>query len=584
MYLSILNFISLFGGLAFFLYGMNLMGDGLEKMAGGKLERVLEGLTSNKFLALILGLGVTAVIQSSSATTVMVVGFVNSGIMRLSQAISVIMGANIGTTVTSWILSLTQISGDGLVMQLLKPANFAPIFAVVGIILIMFTKRKRNHDIAYILLGFAILMTGMNTMSKAVEPLSEMPEFANLLLLFSNPFFGILAGAILTAIIQSSSASVGILQALSATGAITFGSALPIILGQNIGTCVTAMISCIGANTNAKRTAVVHLYFNIIGTVVFLVAFYALNAVINFAFMESKVDPMSIAVVHTVFNLVTTAILLPFTKQLEKLAILTVKEHDETENEFAMLDERFLQSPAFAVERCQILIEKMAEITKSTIVDALALFDGYKSDLATAVVENETKVDRYEDRLGDYLVKVASENLSEKDSETVTLLLQSIGDFERISDYAVNICESAEELKDKNISLSNDALEEMKVLGSAITEIIGITVDSFCKRDAEKANYVEGLEEVVDRLCKEMRTRHIARLQQGNCTIETGFIFSDILTAIERVSDHCSNLAIDVIQYNGGVSGKYTHEIKSEGKTHNDIYKEYKTKYMLPNS
>lgn len=578
--MSILNFISLFGGLAFFLYGMNLMGDGLEKMAGGKLERILEGLTSNRFVALLLGLGVTAIIQSSSATTVMVVGFVNSGIMRLSQAISVIMGANIGTTVTAWILSMTQISGDGLLMTLLKPANFAPIFAVVGIILVMFTKKKKNHDIAFILLGFAILMTGMNTMSKAVEPLSEMPEFANLLLLFSNPFFGVLAGAVLTAVIQSSSASVGILQALSATGSITFGSALPIILGQNIGTCVTALISCIGANTNAKRTAAVHLYFNIIGTVVFLVAFYALNAVIDFAFLDSTVAPMTIAVVHTIFNLVTTAVLFPFTKQLEKLAIMTVKEHNETENEFAMLDERFLQSPAFAVERCQILVEKMAEITKTTIIDALSLTKGYKSDVADAVAENEGRVDKYEDRLGDYLVKVASENLSEKDSETVTLLLQSIGDFERISDYAVNISESALELKEKNISLSDDAIEEMKVLSGAIAEIVDITVNSFCRRDAEHARYVESLEEVVDRLCREMRTRHITRLQQGNCTIETGFIFSDLLTAIERVSDHCSNLAISVIQYGG--DNKFAHEIKSEGKSHNDMYKEYKSKYMLP--
>lgn len=580
--MNILSFISLFGGLAFFLYGMNLMGDGLEKMAGGKLERILEGLTSNKFVALLLGLGVTAVIQSSSATTVMVVGFVNSGIMRLSQAISVIMGANIGTTVTSWILSLTQIDGDGLLMSLLKPANFAPVFAVIGIILVMFTKKKRNHDIAYILIGFAILMTGMNIMSDAVEPLSEMPEFANLLLLFSNPLFGVLAGAVLTAVIQSSSASVGILQALSATGAITFGTALPIILGQNIGTCVTAMLSCIGANTNARRTAVVHLYFNVIGTVVFLVAFYALNAVIGFTFLDNVVDPFSIAVVHTIFNIVTTAVLFPFTKQLEKLAIMTVKEKDETENEFVMLDNRFLQSPAFAVERCQAVIEKMAEITKTTISDALSLTSKFSRSVAELVAENEGKVDKYEDKLGEYLVKVASENLSEKDSQTVTLLLQSIGDFERITDYAVNISESAIELEEKKISLSDDAIAEMKVLGSAILEIVDLTTDSFCNRNIEKARYVEALEEVVDSLCRNMRSRHITRLQQGNCTIETGFVFSDLLTAIERVSDHCSNLAISIIQYDDSDSGKYAHEIKSQGKTHNDIYKEYKAKYMLP--
>ncbi len=581
--MDIFSLISLFGGLAFFLYGMNLMGNGLEKMAGGKLERVLEGLTANKLAAVILGAGVTAVIQSSSATTVMVVGFVNSGIMRLSQAIGVIMGANIGTTITSWILSLTGISGEGFLMTILKPKNFAPVFAVIGIILIMFTKKKKNHDIGSILVGFAILMTGMNTMSKAVEPLADMPEFTNILLLFSNPVFGVLAGAALTAIIQSSSASVGILQALSATGSITFGAAVPIILGQNIGTCVTAMISSVGTKTNAKRTAFVHLYFNVIGTLIFLVLFYALHAIIKFEFMDDSVNGLNIAVIHTLFNLVTTFALLPFTKQLEKLACLTVKEEKESGNEFALLDERFLQSPAFAVERCQVLVEKMADLAKMTILKALELINGYTHDKAQEVAELESKIDRYEDRIGDYLVKIASRDLSADDSETVTLLLQSIGDFERISDHAVNISESAQELYDKNIVFSREAIDELKVLSDAVSDIINMTVTAFIKRDVEFAKHVEPLEEVVDGLCREMRSRHIARLQQGDCTIETGFVYSDLLTGIERVSDHCSNLAISVIQHDDdGISHEFAHEIKMKGKLYKNMYTEYSEKYALP--
>ncbi|MBQ7794723.1 MAG: Na/Pi cotransporter family protein [Clostridia bacterium] len=581
--MNIFSLISLFGGLAFFLYGMDMMGKGLEKMAGGKLERILEGLTANKFIGVLLGAGVTAIIQSSSATTVMVVGFVNSGIMRLSQAIGVIMGANIGTTITAWILSLTGLSGDGLLVQLLKPSNFSPIFAVVGIILIMFTKKKKNHDIGTIMIGFAILMTGMDTMSAAVKPLAEMPEFTNILLLFSNPVFGVLAGAVLTAVIQSSSASVGILQALSATGSITFGAAVPIILGQNIGTCITALISCVGTKTNAKRAAVVHLYFNIIGTVLFLTLFYVLNAIIKFEFMNDSVNAVNIAVIHTLFNLITTSVLLPFTKQLEKLAHLTVKDTTEGGNEFALLDERFLQSPAFAVERCQVLVEKMAELSKNAILKALSLINDYNQNTIEEIGELEDRVDKYEDRIGDYLVKVASRDLSAEDSETVTLLLQSIGDFERISDHAVNVSESALELNEKNISFSEDALSEIKVLANAVEDIVNMAVKAFVKRDVELAKHVEPLEEVVDGLCREMRNRHIIRLQQGDCTIETGFVYNDLLTGIERVSDHCSNLAISVIQYDDdAVSHEFAHEIKLRGKLYKNMYSEYSDKYILP--
>lgn len=580
--MDIFSVISMFGGVAFFLYGMNLMGNGLEKMAGGKLERILEGLTSNKIAAVLLGAGVTAVIQSSAATTVMVVGFVNSGIMRLSQAIGVIMGANIGTTVTAWILSLSQINGDGFLMSILQPKNFAPIFAVIGIILIMFTKKK-NQNVGTILIGFAILMTGMETMSTSVEPLADMPEVTNILTLFSNPVFGVLAGAALTAVIQSSSASVGILQALSATGSITFGAAVPIILGQNIGTCITAMLSSVGTKTNAKRTAFVHLYFNIIGTIIFLVLFYALNAVLKFGFMEDSVNSFNIAIIHTLFNLITTCVLLPFTKQLEKLACLTVKDEEEDKNEFALLDERFLQSPSFAVERCQILVEKMAELAKKTILKALELMDGYNEEKAAEVASREEKIDRYEDRIGNYLVKIASRDLSTADSEEVTLLLQSIGNFERISDHAVNICESSQELNEKKIEFSKNAVEELKILRNALSEIVNITTKAFVKRDVDAARAVEPLEEVIDGLCREMRSRHIVRLQNGDCTIETGFVYSDLLTSIERVSDHCSNLAVEIIQYDDdAVSHEFAHEIKLKGKLYKNMYSTYNQKYTLP--
>ena len=580
--MNLFSLISLLGGLAFFLYGMDVMGKGLEKMAGGKLERILEGLTSNKVKGVLLGLAITAVIQSSSATTVMVVGFVNSGIMKLSQAISVIMGANIGTTVTAWILSLSGISGDGLLMSILKPANFAPVFALVGVILIMFTKSMKKKDTGSIFIGFAILMSGMVTMSAAVKPLADMPEFVNILTLFKNPVLGVLAGAFLTAVIQSSSASVGILQALSATGAITFGTAIPIIMGQNIGTCVTAMISCIGTKTNAKRAAFVHLYFNVIGTALFMLLFYAINAVIEFSFVDNTATELNIAVVHTVFNIITTTVLLPFTKKLERLAVMTVKEAEETSDEFEQLDERFLQSPGFAVERCTVLTGKMAELAKVTLKKALELTVSYDQNVIDEVMKNEDRADRYEDRIGDFLVKVASKDLSVNDSETVTLLLEAIGNFERISDHAVNICESSIEINEKKIDFSKQATEEIAVLKNAVSEIIDVAVDAFIRRDAVTAKNVEPLEEVVDDLCSEIRSRHILRLQRGECTIETGFVYSDLLTSIERVSDHCSNIAISVIKYDtDGAKHEYAHEIKSKGKLYKDKYSEYKKEYML---
>lgn len=582
--MDIFSIFSLLGGLAFFLYGMKIMGNGLEKMAGGRLERILEGLTSNKYLGVFLGLTITAIIQSSSATTVMVVGFVNSGLMRLSQAIGVIMGANIGTTVTSWILCLTGIGGESTFFKLLSPDSFAPLLALVGIIFIMASKKSKHQEFGSILVGFAILMAGMTTMSDAVKPLSEMPGFASFLLLFKNPIFGILAGTVLTAIIQSSSASIGILQALSVTGSITFATAIPIILGQNIGTCITAMISSIGAKPDAKRAAYVHLYFNVIGKTILILIFYIINAFVQFKFMDSAATMVGIAVIHTGLNFITTICLLPFTKQLEKIAVLTVKDDNSSDNAFALLDERFLNSPSFAVERCTILVGRMAELAKKTISEAFTLVGNYNQATADKVAKHEDTIDEYEDRIGDYLVKIAACNLSGSDSETVTLLLQSIGDFERISDYAVNVCESSYEMYEKNKNFSPFAFEELSVLCNAVSEIVDMAVEAFIKRDVELAKCVEPLEEVVDELCHDMRSRHISRLQQGGCTIETGFVYTDLLTGIERVSDHCSNIAISIIQYDDddGVTHEFAHEIKMRGKLYKSRYSEYRTKYALP--
>lgn len=576
--------LKMIGGLALFLYGMELMGDGLAKASGGKMEKMLERLTSNTLKGVALGAIVTAVIQSSSATTVIVVGFVNSGIMKLSQAIGIIMGANVGTTVTAWILSLTGISGESILINLLKPKNFSPVLAVIGIIMLMSSKKSKRQDLGGILVGFAILMTGMETMSGAVEPLADMPEFTNFLLLFKNPVFGILAGTVLTAVIQSSSASVGILQALSVTGSISYAVAIPIILGQNIGTCITAMISSVGTKPDAKRAAFVHLYFNIIGKVLFFILFYVIDAFVGFEFMDASATTLGIAVVHTLLNVATTGCMLPFTKQLERLAVLTVKDDTKPDSEFALLDERFLQSPTFALERCTIMVERMAELVKNTMISSLTLINGYDRAVADEVAAQEDLADMYEDRIGEYLVKIAGRDLSASDSETVTLLLQAIGDFERISDHAVNVSESAYEMYEKNKSFSEVAAQELNVISEAITDIVTMAVRAFVKRDVELAKCVEPLEEVVDELCMEMRNRHIVRIQQGECTIETGFVYTDMLTGIERVSDHCSNIAISVIQYDDddAVMHEFAHEIKLRGKLYKSQYGEFRDKYTLP--
>ena len=545
--MDIFAVISLIGGLALFLYGMNIMGEGLEKLAGSKLEKIFEKLTSNKFKGLILGMTVTAIIQSSSTTTVMLVGFVNSGIMKLSQAIPIIMGSNIGTTITSWILSLSGLESDNFFIKMLKPTSFSPIIALVGIILIMTKKSDKAKVIGNALLGFSILMFGMNTMGSAVEPLSEVPEFREVMAKFSNPFLGVIVGAVLTAIIQSSAASVGMLQSLSNANLITFGSAIPIILGQNIGTCATALLSCIGANKNAKRVAIVHLFFNVIGTVVFLAIFYTLNAFFDCTFLNDNVSSFNIAVVHTIFNVVATIIMFPFINLLEKLAFLVIKDTEEKE-EVQMLDERILNTPSVALEQSRNVTNKMCEKTIKAIMLSLDVFKSYDEAKAEKVRTYETMVDAYEDRIGSYLLKLNSRNLSETDSKCISELLHVIGDFERISDHAMNIIEISEELHSKKIEFSNDAYEEMMVLIHAITDILNMTAKSFENNDVELAHQVEPLEEVIDRLRLEMRNRHIQRLKDGKCTMELGFVFTDLLTELERVSDHCSNIAVCMIQ------------------------------------
>lgn len=588
--MSIFSVLSLVGGLALFLYGMNVMGSGLEKLAGGKLEKIFERLTSNPFKAVLLGVSVTAVIQSSSATTVMLVGFVNAGIMRLHQAIGVIMGANIGTTVTAWILSLSGLSGDSFIIQMLKPSSFSPIIAIVGVAILTFSKSGKKKDIATIMIGFAVLMFGMTMMSEAVSPLKDNPDFARILLWFKNPLLGVLAGTLLTAIIQSSSASVGILQALSATGAITFGSALPIILGQNIGTCVTAILSSIGTSKNAKRVAIVHLYFNIIGTLLFLSVFYILNAIIGFSFIDNIVDGKSIAIVHTLFNLSTTAVLLPFNKVLEKLAYLTIRddESDKTidiDAQFRLLDDRFLQTPSFAIEKCRDLTFKMGEMSRDSIKLAIDIAVGeYKQENADLVNANESAVDMFEDRLGTYLVKLSSRDMSIKDSQAVSTLLHVIGDFERISDHALNIIGSAKEKHEKNVEFSVQAASELKVMSDAVEEILDMSLSALETHDVDKATNVEPLEEVVDMLRVKLKNRHVHRLQTGECTIENGFIFTDLLTNLERVSDHCSNIAVCLIQVDDESfdTHEYLQMMKNSGAGFDTRVKQYSEKYVLP--
>lgn len=588
--MNVFGFLSLLGGLALFLYGMNVMGGGLEKVSGGKLERILEKLTSNPLKAVLLGAGVTAVIQSSSATTVMLVGFVNSGIMKLSQAIGIIMGANIGTTATSWLLSLTGIESDNFFISMLKPSSFSPILAVIGIILIMSKKSDRRKDVGEILIGFAILMFGMDAMSSAVKPLADVPEFTGILTKFSNPVLGVLVGAVLTAVIQSSSASVGILQALSVTGAFTYGSVIPIIMGQNIGTCVTAMISAVGANKGAKRTAFVHLYFNIIGSVVFLILYSILNAVVHFSFANETVGVAGIAAIHSIFNIFATVVLLPFTKGLEKLAYLTIPvddselEQNGEEEELKILDSRFLATPNFAIEQCVTVTKQMAELTRDTFILAKNLFAEYSKEAAEKVEQQENLIDKFDDKLGAYLTQLNSQNLAYRESQMVSTLMHSANDFERIADHAVNLMEIARKMKKKEMEFSKKAQKEMEVFGSAVEDILERSVQAFVENDMKLAQSVEPLEEVIDNLNKEVKKRHIKRLRKGKCTIDLGLVLADVAANYERVADHCSNLAVYMIQMedNSIEAHEYMNTLTEESREQfQQMQDAYQEKYQL---
>ncbi len=590
--MDIFILLSLIGGLALFLYGMEVLGDGLKKASGGKLEIILEKLTSNKLMAVLLGAGVTAVIQSSSATTVMVVGFVNSGIMKLSQAVGVILGANVGTTITAWFLSLTGVEGSNFFLQLLKPSSFSPVLAIVGVAILMTGKKEKQRDIATIMIGFAVLMFGMDTMSDAVKPLADIPEFTNLLLMFSNPILGMLVGLILTAIIQSSSASIGILQALCISGAVSYSTAIPIIMGQNVGTCVTALLSSTGAGKNAKRAALVHLYYNLIITSGFMILFYAVNAVVPFRFLQDPASALGVAVFHTTFNAIAVVVMFPFSSVLEKLAYLTIPQTKEeleiretAKGEIQLLDARFLDTPGLALEHCRNAAQDMAGYAREALFLSMELIDKFNKKAADRVIELENLVDHYEDELGSYLVKLSSRHLTEKDSQELSVILHCIGDFERISDHAINIMESAREMADKELAFSKKAEEEFRIFTGAVRDIVNTSVLVFQEEDLKLAAMVEPLEEVIDYLNTEVKRRHMKRLRKGKCTIEMGFVLSDLTTNYERVSDHCSNIALCLLQLNE--ENFETHEYQDNLVSKDNVafmaeVKRLKEHYQLP--
>ena len=580
--MDIFDILTMIGGLCLFLFGMSIMGDALERAAGSSLRSILGKLTSGRFLGFLTGLAVTSVIQSSSATTVMVVGFVNSGLMELGQAINVIMGANVGTTVTAWILSLGSIDGDSLFIQLLKPTSFTPVLALIGIVYYMFLKDSRKKDVGMILLGFATLMFGMDTMSDAVSGLKDVPQFQQLFLLFTNPILGMLAGALLTGIIQSSSASVGILQALSMTGQVSYGAAIPIIMGQNIGTCVTAMLSSVGTTKGARRAALVHLIFNVLGTAIWLTVFSLVQSLLQPAILNEAIAPATIAICHSAFNILCTIVLLPNAKLLEKLAYKLIPEDKKVE-QTVELDEHLMAVPSVALERCRAVTAEMAACAASAYRDSVAALEIYTPELAKAVLEAENRTDHYEDILSTYLVKLSSLQISEADSAEAAILLKAIGDLERIGDHAKNILESAEELQQKKLSLSSSATREIAMLIQAVEEIIEKSFRAFAANDLAEAYAVEPLEQVIDDLKEKLRLHHILRLQQGGCSIETGFVWSDLLTALERIGDHCSNIAgciVDLHHHN-----RNTHEALRSARLENskfaEQYAEYAQKYRV---
>ncbi|MCR4588102.1 MAG: Na/Pi cotransporter family protein [Lachnospiraceae bacterium] len=592
--MDIFGILTMIGGLALFLFGMSTMGESLVMLSGGKLERILQKLTQKRIMALLLGAFVTAVIQSSSATTVMVVGFVNSGIMKLTQAVGIIMGANVGTTITSWILSLTGISGDNLFINLLKPSSFSPVLAAIGIIFMMTGKEgSRKKIVGNILLGFAVLMYGMETMSNAVSPLKDDPAFTSMLTAFSNPVLGMVAGAILTAVIQSSSASVGILQALCMSGAVTYGAAIPIIMGQNIGTCVTALISSLGASKNAKRAAFIHLYFNLIGTILFMALFYVVNHFVQFPFLTESAAAAGVAVVHSLFNIGCAVVLFPFGDQLVKLATFTVRNHKDTEEkaekvrpaELSALDERFLDTPSFAIQLCKSAVIKLSEYTQQAILLAMETVTEYKAEKVGEVERLEQLADDFEDSVGTYLVKLAGRDLGKEDSHLLSTLLHSISDFERISDHAINIAEEAQKAYEQNLEFSPEGTAELESLGTALRDIMHITQRAFAEGDTKAATNVEPLEEVIDDLVMEMKQRHIIRLRKGECSMEAGLLLEDILTNYERVSDHCSNIAAALIEIQADELDMHQYidvKIKGSDAHFREEYLRLKRIYILP--
>ena len=581
--MDIFSIINLLGGLALFLYGMSVMSQGLEKLAGGKLEGILRSMTSNKFKSLLLGLGVTAIIQSSSAVTVMLVGLVNSSIMTLEQSVGVIMGTNIGTTVTAWLLSLVGISSNNIFLKLLKPEAFSPIIALIGVLMMMASKSDKRKDAGSVMLGFAVLMYGMNFMSSSMEPLKDMPEFAKVLTAFNNPVFGILAGILVTAVIQSSSASVGILQALSMTSGLTYGMVIPIIMGQNIGTCVTSVISSIGVSKNAKRVAVVHIAFNIIGTIIFMVAFSIGHYLINFGFINKAVTPVDIAIIHSLFNIFTTVIIFPFAEKLVPISHKFVGGEEDDEME-VFLDKRLLFTPSIAVEEARAKTNEMVELAFQNFRDAITLSSGYNDELFEKIKNDEKLLDYFEDQLGSFNVSLAKVELSERDSANVSMMLHSITDAERIGDHSLNIAESIYELHNKGLSFSGEARRELDILSAAVSEILTLAGKAILEMDAKTALKVEPLEELIDDIVEQIKTNHIARLKNGACTIELGVILNDILADIERVSDHCSNIAAAEIELerNNLHMHQFVKDFKDKGSVEfTELYDEFSRKYSI---
>ena len=577
------NVLSLIGGLALFLFGMNYMGASLEKLGGGKFESILEKMTNSPIKGVLLGAGVTAVVQSSSAVTVMAVGFVNSNIMSLSQVTGIIMGANIGTTITSWILSLTGIDSESFFISLLKPTSFTPILAIIGVMINMISKNEKKKNIGSILLGFSVLMFGMDSMSTAVAPLKDVPEFTQILTMFKNPILGVLAGAILTAIIQSSSASVGILQALSMTGSISVAAAFPIILGQNIGTCVTALISSIGTNKNAKRTGVIHLVFNVVGVILAMILFYGANAIVGLGFLDEAVNGVSIAIIHSIFNVFSTVILFPFAKQLEKLACLIVPEKSD-DSSSTLIEERFIMSPSYAIDKVKEKCNEMGNLAQDNVELCFDFLKEYSKENAKKIKENETKLDNFEDELETYLVKISAMDLSIDDSVKLSKLTHAIGNFERIGDYGVNILKTKSRMNESNMEFSEEAIDGLNVMGKAVSEIVNNSIKAFANDDIELARTVEPLEQVIDNIKVELRAMHSKRLENEICSFEKGMLFFDIINSFERIADHCSNLAVCVIELSqrSYQTHSYLKEVKSQSnKTFSKAFEEYLDKYSV---